>query len=139
MPPHEHMVQCLKAIFSDWKGFDVTFMFRDEVNPVSGYGEFTKSVTEVPAEAIGSPVNDVKDWMPEGLMPDSDLQIIVWEVTDGTTDYLTNEYFTSGNCLNMWVRIGSIKYRVLSIRSPETILSQIPYWVVLLRKLETSR
>jgi len=133
---HLQMRTDLASIMRNEKSTAMTFYFKEDTSTISDYGGPVETITEVPTTGIISPVSMIHDWTPDGYIPDSDVVAIVYDLEKDGTDYLTLEYFSQTTIQNVRVKIGAVYYQVILTRSPESIHTQIPYWTLLLRKLE---
>ena len=132
--PHEIFRKCLTSIMDNYKSKEITIIYKADTAVVSAYGEPTKTITTFTVRAlIGAPQDD-KAWTGEGLFQGTDSLVAL--VYEDFTAQLPGEFFNSGARINMMVLIGDTYYRVLDIISPESIHDEVPYWRLMLSKME---
>lgn len=115
---------------------DKTFeiIFKRDTAVVSDYGEPTKTLETVEVRALIGAPEDLKPWADSGIYQEADLVALVFE--DFTAN-LDGEFFTDPD-VNILALIGTIYYRIISIQSPESIHSEVPYWRIFMSKLQHS-
>ena len=118
-----------------YKGKTVTLIFTSDSGVYTAYGGTEKTVvTRVDIKALVNPVTDKKVWGPVAFMGDSLLHMQVWE---GFDTEMLNQFYKEGSYDNIKVQIDELYYRVHEMKSPESWDDEIPYWHLLLQKLET--
>ena len=126
----------LASIYEYYKGTTITVLMKTDTAVSSNYGERTKTTVSITTQAIINNVEDSKVWAGSGIAPSSNLLCKIWSLTSGGVNYLTREYFTNNRRDNINVLIGDIYYKVVSIQSPQSIRDTVPYWVMVLEKVE---
>ena len=113
----------------------MTLIFKEDLAETD-YGGTTKTVTtKKDIKAIVDPVTDPKPWGQVGFMGDSYLHMMVWE---GFPVKLVDQFYKTDQYDMIYVKIDELYYRVQELKSPESWDSQIPFWHLLLQKVESA-
>lgn len=134
---HEVMRDRFEVIHTYYKGSTVTIIFTADSGVYTTMGGTEKTTdTRVNIKAIINHVKNPKVWGNVGIMGDSYLEMIVWE--SALNPELAQQFFFAANYDNIKILVGSDYFRVIEIQSPESWDNTIPYWNMLLQKLEHS-
>lgn len=131
LDPHEVIRDQLTVIHDIYKGKTCTIKFRTDSGTFTNYGGTQKTDVDTVVNIIINPVANPKRWGTAALIGESRLEGILW---DGFDAQMLNQFFVENNFDNIWVLIDELYYRAAEIKSPESIISAVPYWFVLLEK-----
>lgn len=132
--PHEVIKLQLGVVNEFYKGKTVDIHFIEDTLPATTYGGRPKTRTIVEdLNAIINPAANPKVWGEMAVLGESTLEMILWE---GFDTQMEDQFFKTGNISKILILIDEVYYRIKEIKSPESIRSSIPYWLVLLTKAQ---
>ena len=129
--PHDTIRKQFDTIHQFYKGKTATVTFRTDSGAFTTYGGTGKTDTDRTVKLIINPVANPKRWGANAIIGESRLEAILWDDFDAE---MLDQFFKANNFDNIWLLIDEVYYRAVEIKSPESIISEVPYWYVLLEK-----
>ena len=131
--PHEVIKIHLGLIHQNYKGKTGTLRLRADSGVYTTHGGTEKTFTDYAIDIIINPVANPKTWGPMAIMGESTLEAIIWAGFDSP---MGQQFFVNNPVSNMDLIIGTAHFRIQNVKSPESIITDIPYWYVLLEKVQ---